>query len=322
MSDIVLIGSPSDHDRIREVVDALHANGLDFWWENSGPQAAISVAALADARCIILFITRGSLNDPGFMALATQAASDRKAIAARLEKVTLPSSLSGITTVDLSRFRGGKNDLFLIDLAAAADAKAKGIDPPAPRGPISRLTKQTLTIGSAAFGLAVLVVGFTSDVFGASSGVMEAISRFDPAQRSAYEAAKDCEALRDFDRTHDGYYAELAKRRYDNPRWVDGTERVEAPVSAYVLRNDMAPAASRADAEAAATLAMEVEADKTCRELARQNGATSISRKFDVDTWSCEPQAGGLTCGLLAKVICTMDQPAKLEDCGLNASPQ
>lgn len=315
MTDIVLLGLAADHDRIRRVVDALHANDLDFWWEREGPQTPGVADRVAAARCVVLFLTRKSIVDPRFLPLALQAVLDGKAIGARLDRISTPPALAAMTTVDLAGFRRGKDDPFLVDLAAAANAKAKGIDPPPPRGPISRFTKRAIAVGAIALAVLLGVLGFVADVFGASSAVGDLLTRFDHRQKAAYEAARTCEALRDFARENDGYYAELARRRYENPRLVNGRQQVDVWDSAYVMRNDLTPARTRQAAEGAAVVAMQTEAGKVCRSLAEKRSGVLISTRINPESWSCETQGGGIACGLLAEVICKIDQPARIEDC-------
>lgn len=316
MSDILLVGLASDQGRIRRVVDALHANRLDFWWEAGGPGAEGLAESLPKARCVVLFLTRDGAADAPFLDLAVRAAAEGKAIVARLDKAAVPAALAGVTAIDLSGFKGGKDDLFLIDLVHAADAKAKGIDPPPPRGPVSRATKRFVAIGSVGFVLAATGVGLVADVFGASSGLKEVVSRFDPQQRAAYEAVATCEGLRDFARQNDGYYAALARRRYENPRLVDATERKEVHTEAYAERSLMTPAADRRQAEAAALGVMEGEAAKVCRQNADKAGGALVATRFEPDRWSCDSAGGGVACGVLAQVVCTIDEPVRRQDCG------
>lgn len=323
MSNIVLVGLPQDHGRVRTVVDALHALGLDFWWEPAGPATQAAQKAAEEARCIILFFTSESLADKAYMAFATTAYADQKAIGARLDKLILPDSLAGMTVIDLTHFRGSKNDLFLDDLNSAADAKAKGIDPPPPRGPVSRMTKQMLTYGAGAFAMIALVIGFVSDVFGASSGLGDFLSRFDQPQRAAYHQAKTCDDLRTFERQYkDGYYVGKAHARTDDPKVTEQTVWTPTPqqLKLYISRDSMTPARAKDAAMQATTGKMQARATAACTAAATQLGGRFASAAFtpDADGWVCTTLSAGTVCGLSATATCQIDAPvvSTLEDCG------
>ena len=54
MSPIVVASLPDDYARVRSLVEALHAEGLDLWWERLEPGALeSSVPTLMAARCAI-----------------------------------------------------------------------------------------------------------------------------------------------------------------------------------------------------------------------------------------------------------------------------
>lgn len=297
MTEIVLASVGADEPVARRVVEALHGHGLDFWWEQEGGDEPLTTA-----RCVVLIWTRAAALDEGFVVLAKRAARADRAILAVLERAAVPPQMAGVTRVDLTRFKGRKSDLFLLDLLAAARAKAAGIDPPPARGPLRRLLQRlSLLIPTALLALSIL-----ANVLGVIN--IKDLLKFPNAdERQAWAALRpgSCADLRVLrDRFPDGYYFDKAMALLTNPsravveRW--------AAQRGPVLFKDFAKgeAAGRVDAEQDALRRVRSLAETHCR----QHGALGGDRFLGVDVTpeapDCTPLSGGFTCGVMADVSC------------------
>lgn len=302
MSDIVLASLAADEPAARRVVEALHAHDLDFWWEQGGDAARAS-----SARCVVLVWTRGAAADAGFRALATRAVEGGRAILALMDATPRPPELAGVTAVDLSRFRGRKGDLFLMDLLAAARAKAAGIDPPPARGPLGRLWRRLVLL----IPTALLALGILANVLGVIS-VKDLLKFPRGAERQAWAGLKagSCDDLRSFRaKFPDGYYFDRATALLTNParrevlRWAAKT----SPLEVYAEANGAAPRPDRAAAEADAVRRAQAAAEARCGTLAGINGDRLLGVDIAPEPADCAAVAGGFTCGLAAKVTCRLD---------------
>ena len=147
MSAIVVIAMKADDARVRKVVEALLEAKLDFWWER--PEAGEggwerSIKTVMEARSVVFFWSAASLGKAGgdYRALAERALVADKAISVRLERVAVPDSFRRTTVINLLGHHTSAKNIFLLDLAAAAKAKASGLDPPPLRGPARQLIRR------------------------------------------------------------------------------------------------------------------------------------------------------------------------------------
>ena len=309
MSDVVLLSLPADEPAARAVVEALHGQKLEFWWEQVSP---VSDEVLDAARCVVLIWTDAAGRDERFLALARRAAVRDQALIARLGRSAPPADLTGVTAVDLSRFRGRKGDPFLLDLLAAARAKAAGIDPTPPRGPLARMLQRlALMISTALVALSVL-----ANVLGVIS-IKDMIRHPSADERLAWKALKpgSCDDLRAFRGTFpDGYYYDKATaalvnpERRATPRW----ELQSAPLVVFAGRDGARPSASRAAAAEAATARAQDQADKDCRRLKEINGNRFRAAAITPGPANCTQMGGGDVCSRSADVTCRFD--ARIED--------
>lgn len=318
MSPIVLIGVPDDKTKLRKAADGLHALGLDFWCPDASLTSRKTVKAVAEARCVLLFFTNASTNNKSFITLAAKCFRAKKAIGVLLEKVILPTNLTGLLVRDMRHYNGKRNDPFLKDLYNAASAKSKGIEPPAPQGPIFRLIWRAITIAAPIFIVFSVIIGLLSDAFGSLSGLKDLTSQYDTKQRTAYDKSRTCEDLREFARKYgDGHYVSEARMRFSNPKITTVPEVVDADqlLDEYVLRDTQKPQASEVLARQRAADAMRIRVQEDCERASLQLNAKLQSAHYQIKPsgWSCPILAAGHACGLSATAICKMSVPRQVQ---------
>jgi hypothetical protein len=307
MTDILVVSLPRDEVRARRVVEALHAHGLDFRWEQLEPGLA---DAAGTAQCVVLLWTRAAAQEEAFVAFAAKTFGRDQAIGAFLDRVSLPPSFRGITEVDLSRFKGRKDDLFLLDLLAAAKAKAAGIDPPPARGPIRRLFQRLALL----LPTALFVLGLAANVLGVIS-IKDLLKH--PSQAEARDWKKltsgSCEDLRAFrDKYPDGFYSDQVTARLTNPerKTVMAWRPKTSPLEAYVPADDATPSPTLEKAREEASARLSGEAQAKCRKLVSINADRFVAAEAAprTDGTRCAAVAGGQVCSIMADVTCRFDE--------------
>lgn len=321
MTPIVIASLPEDHDRVRALVEALHAQNVDLWWERIDPaDPGASLDKLMAARCAIFTWTAHTLSDAGaaYREIAQQVRSAGKAMSVKLEKVAAPAGWEGTTVIDLSRWKSNPQDVFLLDLAAAARAKAAGLDPPPQRGPVRRTVKQVALLVPTvlgAIGLISTLVGFYQ-----TAGLDKIASAEEAA---AWEKVRpgNCEDLRKFLASHgDGVNAEEAKTRLAARRtWTEaGSRAAERPLPLSVLAGMAEPAPGRDAAMADALKRGEAEALKACKGYADAGLGKLIGATATADAWRCDALGGGTVCAFDGQAMCQIEEVAEVqkEQCG------
>ena len=322
MSQIVLFGLPADEARVRKVVEALLAQHLDIWWEKSAPDSDAAKEALSMAKCVVFFWSSQSLKDTAYVHLATEVFTEDRAIGALLDRVSLPKAFASLTRIDLSRFKGNKNDLFLLDLVAAAKSKAAGIDPPPARGPFARFWARVALM----IPVALFVLGVVANILGVIS-VKDLLKQPTAEERRDWEALKpgSCEALRQIRDKYktEGYYfdkatALIAGRKLSyKTQWVKGSQDLEL----YLSKDEAPQAASKAAAAKLSQVQMQNMADTACQTAAKQIEARNVTARFDISAskLSCDTFAAGTKCALSVNATCEYEAPkqVEVETCGL-----
>lgn len=321
MTPIVITSLPEDHDRVRGLVEALHALNVDLWWERMDPaQPEASLDKLMAARCVILTWTAHVMGDAGaaYRDIAQTVRSAGKAISVKLEKVAAPAGWEATTVIDLSRWRSNPQDIFLLDLAAAARAKAAGLDPPPQRGPFRRTAKRVALFVPTvlgAIGLISTLVGFYE-----TAGLNQIAG---PEEAAAWQKVRpgNCEDLRKFLAGHgNGVHAEEAKTRLASRRtWIEaGAREADRPLPLSVLAGMADPSPGRAAAERDALRRGEIEAQKACKGYAAAGLGKVIGVSVAPDSWRCDALGGGTVCAFDGQAICKIEEVAEIqrEQCG------
>jgi hypothetical protein len=269
---------------------------------------------------VIFTWTAHVMSDAGaaYRGMAEQVRGAGKAMSVKLGKVAPPAGWEGTTVIDLSRWKSNPQDVFLLDLAAAARAKAAGLDPPPQRGPVRRVVKQVaLFVPSVlgAIGLISTLVGFYD-----TSGLNRIAS---PEEAAAWEKVKpgNCENLRQFLASHgDGVHAEEAKTRLAARRtWTEaGSRQAERPLPLSVLAGMAEPSAGRDAAMQDALQRGEAEAQKACKGYADAGLGKLVGATVKADAWRCDALGGGTVCAFDGQAMCKIEEVAEVqkEQCG------
>jgi hypothetical protein len=323
MSAIVLIAMHEDEARMRKIVEALLHEKLDFWWER--PEAGEggwerSIATVMEARAAVFFWSAASLGEGGeaYRTLAQRALHADKAISVRLERVKVPDNFRGSTMIDLSGWRRGAKDVFLLDLASAAKAKAAGLDPPPLRGPAKVMIRRV----AVALPTILFAIGLFATLKGLYSGFgLDNIAS--GAERRDWAAVHpgSCEDLRAFLASHpDGANSGRAKTLLAARReQIQTTWRaVQKPLPLYVTRGGAESRPDEAAAKALAQTRATAQAQTDCQAYAQTGSFRYLSASARVTAWRCEFLAGGTVCGLEGSSQCGLEEQDQTvrEQCG------
>jgi len=320
MSPIVLVAMPADHDRVRNIVGALSESDLDVYWERTAPgsrQWKKAADRVLEARAVLFFWSAAAQADAArpFRALARRALAAGKAICVQLDGGALPGELSGCTIYDLRGWRGRASSLFMLDLVAAAKAKAAGLDPPLPRAPRQLLFRRLAYAVPTAIAAIAIMVGLYRD-FG-----IDRIAGSAETARWAAMRPGSCEDLRRFLGEHsNGVHAAEAQALLNaravssNIRWRP-TERL-LPI--FVSIGDEAGAPDEPGARRAALARGQPEAQRNCRRLAEAASARFRSARLRADRFECERFQTGMVCAFQGEAVCALDESYQVavETCG------
>lgn len=323
MSEVLVIASPADERRVRTVVEALHHHGVDLWWERglAGSEAVRRKAS--ESRCVLLLLDAHLLQDDGLAALAQRAATARRLIIGRLDRTPLPEWLAGTTTIDLSSFKRNKNDLFFLDLVAAAKAKVAGIDPPPARGPLNRLLRR-LALATPAALVALGIVANLLGLISIKDIAYDVLRRPSAVERSDFEKialgrAGSCEQLKAFNTAHgrDGYYYDEAMALIENARTE--TRTVFTPMSAAGLpatqdAMSQTPSPDPSSAMSKAVEGAKRQAETTCREtFAAPDGRFVGVTLTGAPVTQCYRLADGHRCKGQVTFTCNYEVPQEVK---------
>ena len=116
MSDVFVSYKREDEVRVGRLVRALQDEGLEVWWDRALPggepfRAGIT-KALEQAKCAVVVWTHASTGPKGQFVWdeAGRALGTNRLVPAALDKVPPPLGFGEIQAVDLTRWRGKRND--------------------------------------------------------------------------------------------------------------------------------------------------------------------------------------------------------------------
>jgi hypothetical protein len=322
MSAVVLIAMHEDEARMRKVVAALLHEQVDIWWER--PEAGEggwerSVKTVMDAHAVVFFWSAASTGENGaaYRELAKRALAADKAISVRLEKVKIPDEFHSSTVIDLSSWQHNAKDVFLLDLAYTAKAKAAGLDPPPLRGPARVMLRRVMIAAPTVLFAIGLFITFKSLY---STGLENIAS---PAERHDWAARHigSCADLRMFLIAHpNGVHSDLAKTMLSARR--EWTERSWQPAHMsfplYVTRGAAGTRPNEAQARAFAQSRAATEAKTICQGFAQTGAVRFLAATVNVREWKCEPLADGTVCSIDGTAECGLQEPVSTtrEQCG------
>jgi len=343
VTDVFISYKREDEVRVGRLAQALEKAGLSVWWDRGLPGGESwrtnITNALAEARCVVVVWSHHSVGVEGAFVRdeAGRAMARGILVPVMIDRVHPPLGFGELQAVDLTRWRGGQGDPFLVDLVSVIRAKLDNAPTPLPKGPTARLARRLVYGASSSVGLAA-VAALAFNAFGLASnmctlpGLQPALSdscgalrlgaRPTREERLAWAAlpAGSCQALRDhIARFPEGAYrreaADLltARRVTTQDAWSPSTRSLALfqPASTQGSRNE-ASARAKALAEA------QTQADNLCRGFA---AATSFRFRVATPqpaTWSCEKGGAGVVCGFQGVVACQLDEKTSVEreSCG------
>jgi TIR domain len=341
MSDIFISYKREDETRVARLVTALQGEGLEVWWDRSLPggeswRTGIQ-AALDAAKCAIVVWTQNSVGAAGDFVRdeAGRAKARGVLVPVLLDKVAPPLGFGEVQAIDLTRWRGGRNDPFFRDVVAAVRAKLEGRPLPPARGPLARL-RARMTVGGMVTAAAAVVWAFWSN--SDLQGKICAVPPLQPGlsdvcgaagfggrprreERLAWESLRkkpgDCEALaahiaRYPQGAFRGEAAQLLAARHLSAAgpWAPARSTLDI----YVSRE--APASrSEASARAAALVRAQPLAERECKKQADALQSRFVSASAAPEDWTCDPIGGGVVCGFQGHATCELEAP--VETCGV-----
>lgn len=308
MVDILVLCLPGDRDRASVIPDALIRSGVAGSYrtrflspEPDGTGWAEAVQAAAAAPCTIFcwsHAAQRSAAEP-MRQLGGRALANRTALSVELDQGATPPSMAGSTIYPLHgwRARPGALGLFVFgrgfatDIAAAAQEKVIGRDPPPPSAYWRLIRRQAwIAGGTLAFALGIVSTlwGFYRDPAVARAVDREAAAAFRDAEQS-----RSCEKLRDFAHKHGGSAwsdraSELLATCVTRP--VTTVHRVEQPIELFEMEE----------------AGLQAEGQRKCEGVAQAANATLVAARVEAIDRGCDP-------GVCARAICTLDQPVTEE---------
>src|SRR5689334_11268179 len=130
MADVFLSYKREDAARVRKLVAALRAAGLDAWWDEDIPGGAQWEAtiekALAAAKAVIVCWSPDSVTSENVRSEARVAREDGRLVQVFLKPCTPPLFFGERQALDLSKWRGNADDVQVSKLAESVRKVAAG----------------------------------------------------------------------------------------------------------------------------------------------------------------------------------------------------
>lgn len=221
MSYVCISYKREDELRVGRIARALEAEGLEVWWDRGLPAGeswhANIEAKLQSAGCVVvIWSTASSGSEGGYVREeARRGLNLGILVPVLIDHIgQLPLGFGEIQALDLSGWRGDRNNPYFQDLVATIGAKLANEPLPTPRGPLKRIARRLMwgsISGTVLTGIALIglnTFGFASWVC-TLPGLQPALSdscgsvgwggRPNRAERVAWEAriAGSCAALRE-----------------------------------------------------------------------------------------------------------------------------
>jgi hypothetical protein len=168
MTYVLVSYKREDETRVARLVRALEAHGLSVWWDQTlvgaqGWREGIE-AALRGAGCVIVVWTRGSVGPDGEFVRdeAARAKARGVLVPILMDNVIPPLGFGEIQAMDLSHWRGGAKDPFIMDLVEVCRAKLENRPAPPRRAPAMRLMRRAVAGSGAALAAVLATVAGTN----------------------------------------------------------------------------------------------------------------------------------------------------------------
>ena len=169
MADIFVSYAHHNRRKVEPISANLQQAGFSLWWDDSlraGDDFTMVIEReLRDAKCAVVVWSEAARNSLWVRAEATEALDAGKLVQARLDGVKPPLPFTVVEMVDLSGWRGGRQESPWPRLESAANTLARGGPPAAdPRvfeGPALQDFGSVAMLGWLSIGLALFTGALT-----------------------------------------------------------------------------------------------------------------------------------------------------------------
>lgn len=340
MSHVFVSYKREDEARVVRLAQALHAEGLDVWWDRGTPGGASWYAGieakLRDAGCVVVvWSSHCATGENGFIRdEAHRGLSRNILVPVLIDRVGhLPLEFGDVHALDLTRWRGDRRDADFQDVVAAVRARLADKAVPSPKAPKQRVARRLLWSGVSAAVLAV-VAALAFDTLGVAtglctlrgsqSGLSDACGAFgmggrpDRTEREAWEArnAGSCADLREhIQRFPDGAFRSkaasllMARKIAVIETWQPTTRKLALFVPALDT-----PSKNERSARANALERGERDAQRLCRTFGGGALYRYVSATPLAEQWSCAPNDWGIACGFEGHAECELSERHQTEE--------
>ncbi len=344
MSYVFVSYKREDELRVGRIAQALTAEGVEVWWDRGLPGGeswhSNIESKLSGASCVVVLWSNASAGQAGGYVREEARRGLSRGILVPVLIDTLPDLPLGfgeIQAIDLSHWRGNRKDPFFQDLLGIVRAKLADAPVPVPKGPSHRVRRTLMWSGVTSATLLTSALFFFNSFGLASSlctlpgaqpglsdgcGAMGLGSRPKRAEREAWEsrATASCSGLRDhIARFPNGVYrsqaADLlaARRTVVTESWIP----VIKQLSLFESRQGAATK-TESTAQVQALERAQTSAARECRDFGAGTLYRYRSARPVAESWSCEKDKAGTTCGFEGHAECALEERHQIEteSCG------
>ncbi len=346
MSDIFISYKREDVARVALLVQALQKDGFDVWWDQSLPggeswRTNIDTA-LETAKCVIVGWTKMSSGPMGdFVRDEAGRAKQRGVLVpVLLERGAKPPLGFGeVQAIDLSQWRGNRDDAFYKDLVEACRAKIES-RPAKPASAKAKRLMRRVTLAAAFSTITAVLGAFGLDAMNSQAlvcrapvlqptlsdtcGYLHLGNMPTREERVDFEAipSGSCEALSAYRAKHESsplrpvVDSRLNDRHPSSePLWTARTVSLPLFHSA-----DETTYPSLAAAQQGAPKSAEGEGRRLCNTLVTSGNFRLNGLRVNADKWQCDKTTDGYRCGFDGTVVCETGEKSVSYVCGAGSS--
>ena len=327
MADVFVSYKREDETRVQPLVEGLRACGLSVFWDQDIEEGEVWGERIVDeldcARCVAVVWSHGSVSPDGdFVRAEARRALERDVLLqAHIDRVRPPPPFGERQALDLVGWKGKRDDLRFVDVAAAVQARVSGDAKPKLRWPARRRRRRVALSSIVAPVLAGTLFMVSSDTrtFACQTpGVHTLCGTFGigevptPDEAHAWRAAVEPmtgDGLREFIQNYpDGVYVSTARAlletcvtrsefRWDNDtirrKTFMGAGRDSQPTEQEALKRTLVRAAE--------------DARETCDPFG-SHSFRLVSTSFEVGETDCRPRERGYVCSVKGVAVCNVQR--------------